>query len=156
MLAFLALHVRFVRTPMLLLVALPLLRFALEIAGLPRGMTRFASMTGFLVLLTVYLPYRMVRRSFGTYWSLWLLVFLCLFAGYGTVALLVLLNHYHPMATFFAENSGAPFGYRGSDHVRIHFLAPLYFTPLFALPASLFYFLFRSLRRTIGGGRYTG
>lgn len=156
MLAHLAKHVRFVRTQLLVLAALPVARFLLEIAGVPRQATKFVSMTGFILLLVIYLPFKMIRRSFGGYWNLWLLAFLCLLVGYGTVALIVLFNHFHPTVSFFAENSGASWGYDDREHVIVHFFTPLYTTPMFALPASLFYFLFRALRRTIGGGRYTG
>ena len=120
------------------MIADPLARFCLYRAGVPQETTELVSITGLFIWLVVYIPYRMVRRSFGRYLNLWALSFLCVFVGYETEVLLRLLNREPPPDLFLLS------------------LRPLYAAPALALAASPFYFLFQSLRRTIGGGRYTG
>src|SRR5215831_9250923 len=119
-------NLRFIRWELLVLCALPLTRFLLEIAGVPFNITEFISLWGFQLVLVVLLPFRIVRSNFGQYGSLWVLTGLCCLIGFEVVAVLVAINYLHPMHTYYAENAATHFGYVGFNHVLYHlFLSPI-------------------------------
>ncbi|HZS46923.1 MAG TPA: hypothetical protein VFC63_17750 [Blastocatellia bacterium] len=142
----LARNIRFIRWELLILCALPLTRFVLEISGVPPKITEFISLWGFQLVLMVILPFRIVHHDFGKYGSLWTLTGLCCLVGFEVVALLVAINYLHPMHTIYAENS-LHFGYSGFQHVLYHiFFSPIESTVATGLAATPIYFLARGIR----------
>ena len=139
-------NLHFIRWELLVLCALPVTRFLLEVSGIPFGVTEFVSLWGFQFVLVVILPFRIVRKNFGKYGSLWVLTALCCAIGFEMVALLMAINYVHPMHTIYAE-SAMHFGSSSFQHVLYHiFLTPVESTVFTGLVATPIYFLARGIR----------
>ena len=140
-------NLRFIRWELIVLCALPLTRFLLELSGVPYNVTEFISLWGFQLILVVVLPFRIVRNGFGKYGSLWVLTGLCCLIGFEVVALLVAVNYLHPMHTSYAENGTTHFPYTPLQHLFYHiFLTPIESTFATGLVATPIYFLARGIR----------
>jgi hypothetical protein len=140
-------NLRFIKWELTVLCALPLIRFLLELSGVPFNITEFISLWGFQLILVVILPFRIVRSGIGKYGSLWVLTGLCCVIGFEVVALLVAINYLHPMHTSYAENGAAHFSYTPLQHLFYHiFLTPIESTVATGLVATPIYFLARGIR----------
>ena len=140
-------HLHFIRWELLILASLPVVRFVLEVGGVPLRLTEFISLWGFQLILVVVLPFRVVRHDFGGYANLWVLVGLCCVTGFEVVTLLVALNYWHPMPTYYASNGAAHLGYSAQHHLLSHlFVTPFVSTITSGLIATPIYFLARGMR----------
>lgn len=139
-------YLRFVRWELLILISLPVLRFLLEIGGVPFEFTEPVSIWLFQLLLIVVLPFKLVRYNFGGYFSLWGLIGLCCLIGFEVVALLVGINYLYPMHTYYAENAAAHLGYSSLQHVLAHiFITPVFTTITSGVIATPIYLLARGI-----------